>query len=599
MGLQREALIDVAMGYEPADKVIKNCRIVNSHTGTIHQPSDNVAIKGERIAAIGDMDYTIGDDTEVIDADGRYLVPGLIDPHCHQWHTYANSTVFAACRLLHGSTTIVDGFYGHAIVNGLRASRFFLDELLRTPVKPLFVVPTMCYTQNRGIGFPASPNAPSIDQLMDSLSWPETKGIEEISPELMLYRNQRDADLLNLMEECLKQGKVIQGHSAGMTDDKITNAWVSSGIMHNHEVVNAAETRRQAELGIWVVIREGSACTDIEACIPVITKEGYDPRAFQLCTDVITPDWMLERGQMDNAIRVGIKNGLDPMTAIQMSTIQPAEFYRVNHDMGMIAPGRYADIVFVENLEEFEISQVMANGKIWVKDGKLVEPLENPDYPDWLYGTMNIDRVLAPEDFQIKAPEGAGDTVKVQVINTRDGSLETPGSVETLKVVDGLVQADPVSGINKICMIDRIMGTGEIGLAFVKGFSIQEGCIGTTANVFNQNIVLVGASDEDMAAAANETIDMDGGFIALRNGEVLASLPTPLNGLASDLPFNELFEKQFKLIAAWRDMGCELETPQMNLEFVSLVTIPYYRISTKGLAYMTQDRFELAELFVQ
>ena len=599
MGLEREALIDVAMGYEPADKVIKNCKIVNSHTGTIHSPTDNVAIKGERIAAVGDMDYTIDDDTEVIDADGRYLVPGLIDPHCHQWHTYANSTVFAACRLLHGSTTIVDGFYGHAIVNGLRASRFFLDELLRTPVKPIFVVPTMCYTQNRGIGFPASPNAPSIDQLMDSLTWPETKGIEEISPELMLYRNQRDADLLNLMEECLKQGKVIQGHSAGMTDDKITNAWVASGIMHNHEVVNAAETRRQAELGIWIVIREGSACKDIEACLPVITKEGYDARAFQLCTDVITPDWMLERGQMDNAIRVAVKNGLDPMTAIQMSTIQPAEFYRVNHDMGMIAPGRYADIVFVENLEEFEISQVMANGKIWVKDGELVEPLINPDYPDWLYGTMNIDRVLAPEDFQIRAPKGAGDSVKVQVINTRDGSLETPGSVETLKVVDGLVQGDPANGINKICMIDRIMGTGEIGLAFVKGFGIQEGCIGTTANVFNQNIVLVGASDEDMAAAANETIKMDGGFVALRNGEIMASLPTPLNGLASDLPFKELFDAQFKLIAAWRDMGCELETPQMNLEFVSLVTIPYYRISTKGLAYMTQDRFELAELFVQ
>ena len=599
MGLEREALIDVAMGYEPADKVIKNCKIVNSHTGTIHSPTDNVAIKGERIAAVGDMDYTIDDDTEVIDAGGRYLVPGLIDPHCHQWHTYANSTVFAACRLLHGSTTIVDGFYGHAIVNGLRASRFFLDELLRTPVKPIFVVPTMCYTQNRGIGFPASPNAPSIDQLMDSLTWPETKGIEEISPELMLYRNQRDADLLNLMEECLKQGKVIQGHSAGMTDDKITNAWVASGIMHNHEVVNAAETRRQAELGIWIVIREGSACKDIEACLPVITKEGYDARAFQLCTDVITPDWMLERGQMDNAIRVAVKNGLDPMTAIQMSTIQPAEFYRVNHDMGMIAPGRYADIVFVENLEEFEISQVMANGKIWVKDGELVEPLINPDYPDWLYGTMNIDRVLAPEDFQIRAPKGAGDRVKVQVINTRDGSLETPGSVETLKVVDGLVQGDPANGINKICMIDRIMGTGEIGLAFVKGFGIQAGCIGTTANVFNQNIVLVGASDEDMAAAANETIKMDGGFVALRNGEIMASLPTPLNGLASDLPFKELFDAQFKLIAAWRDMGCELETPQMNLEFVSLVTIPYYRISTKGLAYMTQDRFELAELFVQ
>ena len=170
--------------------------------------------------------------------------------------------------------------------------------------------------------------------------------------------------------------------------------------------------------------------------------------------------------------------------------------------------------------------------------------------------------------------------------------------MESLKVVDGFVQSDPSNGINKICMIDRIMGTGEIGLAFVKGFGIQDGCIGTTANVFNQNIVLVGSSDNEMATAANETVKMDGGYIAVRGDEVVASLPTPLNGLASDLPFDELFEKQFQLLSAWREMGCELETPQMNLEFVSLVTIPYYRISTKGLAYMTQDTFELADLFV-
>ncbi len=596
MNLEREALIDVAMGFEPADTVITNGTVVNTHTGTLK--AEGVAIKGERIAAVGDVAYTIDDGTQVIDAGGRFLVPGLIDPHCHQWHTYANSTVFGACRLLHGSTAIVDGFYGHAIVNGIRASRFFLDELLRTPVKPIFVTPTMCYTQNRGIGFPASPNAPSIEDLFDTLDWPETKGIEEISPELMLHRNLRDRDLLNLMEECLRRGKVIQGHSAGMSDDKIANAWIASGIMHNHEIVNADETRRQAELGIAVVIREGSACKDIEACLPVITQENYHARAFQLCTDVITPDWMLERGQMDNAIRVAVANGMDPMTAIQMSTIQPAEFYRVNHDMGMIGPGKYADIVFVDTLEGFEIDRVMANGRIWVEGGALTGPIENPDYPAWLYGTMNIDRVLTPEDFHVKAPDGAGETVKVQTITTRDGSLETPGSVEVLPVADGLVQADPANGINKICMIDRIMGTGEVGVAFVKGFGIREGCIGTTANVFNQNIVLVGATDEDMAAAANETIKMDGGFIALRNGHVEASLPTPLNGLASDLPFDELFARQSSLISTWRDMGCELETPQMNLEFVSLVTIPYYRISTKGLCYMTQDRFELAELFV-
>ena len=283
--LEREALIDVAMGYEPADAIIG--RIVNPHTGTIH--NDGVAIKGQRIAAVGDVEYTTSDTTRVIDAEGSYLVPGLIDPHCHQWHTYTNSTVFATCRLLHGSTTIVDGFYGHAIVNGIRASRFFLDELLRTPVKPIFVVPTMCYTQNRGIGFPASPNAPTIDELMDALDWPEAKGIEEISPELMLRRNQRDHGLLALMDKCLRQGKVIQGHSAGMHDDRITNAWTAAGIMHNHEIVSAEEARRQAELGLYVVIREGSACEDIRKTIPVATELKYATRAFQICTDVVTP----------------------------------------------------------------------------------------------------------------------------------------------------------------------------------------------------------------------------------------------------------------------------------------------------------------------
>ncbi len=594
--LEREPLIDVAMGYEPADTVICNGRIVNVHTGTIH--SDGVAIKGKRIAAVGNVDYAIGDGTAVIDAHGLHLVPGLIDPHCHQWHTYTNSTVFAACRLLHGSTTIVDGFYGHAIVNGLRATRFFLDELLATPVKPIFVVPTMCYTQNRGIGFPASPNAPTIEELMQALDWPEAKGIEEISPELMLPKNQRDRGLLALMEKCLRQGKVIQGHSAGMHDDRIMNAWTGAGIMHNHEIVSVTEARRQAELGLYIVIREGSACEDVHGTIPVVTQLQYASRAFQLCTDVVTPDWMLDRGQMDHAVRVAIRNGLDPMTAIQMATIQPAEFYRVNHDMGMIAPGRYADILFVSDLAEFEITKVMANGDIWVDGGRLTKPLKNPKYPDWLYGTMNINRVLRAEDFRIPAPANSGATIKVRVITTRDGSLETPESIETLQVVNGAIQPDPARGINKICMIDRIMGTGEVGVAFVKGFDIRDGCIGTTANVFNQNIVLVGASDQDMAAAANETIKMGGGFIALRAGKVVASLPTPLNGLATDQPFDEVFTSERRLLTAWRDMGCTLEAPQMNLEFVSLVTIPYYRICTKGLAYVTQDRFELAEIVV-
>ena len=186
--VEREVLIDVAMGYEPADTVIINGQIVNVHTGLIQ--CDGIAIKGSRIAALGDVGYTIGQKTKVIDAAQQFLVPGLVDSHAHQWHTFTNSTVFAACRLLHGCTAIADGFQGFAIVNGIKAVRFFLDELLATPVKPIFLVPTYCYAQNRCIGFPTSPNTPTIEDLFEMLNWPETKGVEETGYELILKRER-------------------------------------------------------------------------------------------------------------------------------------------------------------------------------------------------------------------------------------------------------------------------------------------------------------------------------------------------------------------------------------------------------------------------
>jgi len=592
--LEREALIDVAMGYEPADAVIINGQIVNVHTGVIQ--SDGIAIKGSRIAALGDIGYTIGPETKVIDAGRQFLVPGLIDPHTHQWHTYTNSTVTAACRLLHGGTAIAEGFYGHAIVNGMKASRFFLDELLVTPVKPIFLVPTLSYIQNRWLGFPTSPNAPAIEDLLDALNWPETKGIEECSYECIVEREHRDPDFLQLIEECLRQGKVPSGHLAAIHDDQWLNAWVAAGPMDNHEMKSLEEIKRQAELGVYVMLREGSACPDIRQVLPIITERGYASRACQLCTDVITQDWALERGQIDHAVRVAIKNGLDPIKAIQMSTIQPAEYFRVNHDLGVIAPGRFADILFVEHLSDFQISKVVANGQVWVEEGKLIWQLQQPEYPRWLYETMNIGRVLKAEDFRVPAPEGAGSTVKARVITTGDESLETGESIETLSVVDGAIEAAPSRGINKIAMIDRIFGTGEMGVAFVKGFNIKEGCIGTTANVFNHDIVLVGDSDQDMAVAANETIKMGGAFTAVQQGKVVAAFPTPLNGIATDLSFDETVRTHNRLLQAWREMGCSLDSPQSNLEFVTVSSMPLLKICTKGLIFTDGKRCELVSI---
>lgn len=594
--LEREILVDVAMGYEPADVVITNGQIVNVHTGLIQ--SDGIAIKGSRIAALGDVKYAVGPKTKVIDAGRQFLVPGLVDPHAHVWHTYTNSTVVAACRLLHGSTSMTCGFYGHAIVNGMKAVRFFLDELLATPVKPIFLVPTCCYGQNRRLGFPPSPNAPSIDDLLAALDWPEARGVEETGYELILEREFRDRGLIRLIEKALGQGKVVSAHAAQIPDDRSLNGIVAVGMSDNHEIVSLKEAMRQAEVGMYVLIREGAACNDIREVLPLITQRGYASRACQLCADAVTANWAFEPGQMDNALRVAIRNGLDPIRAIQMSTIQPAEHFRVNHDVGVIAPGRIADIVFVEHLVDFKITKVMANGAIWVEGGKLVKQLKQPRYPKWLYETMNIKRVLKAEDFKVAAPPGSGPTVRVRVINMREGSLETTESIETLPVANGTIQGDPGRGINKIAMIDRIFGTGEMGVAFIKAFSLREGCMGTTANVFNENIVLVGASDQDMAVAANEAIKMGGGFTAVRQGKLVAAFPTPLNGLVTDLSVEETRKALDSLMRAWQEMGCTLEAPHMTMEFATLVTIPSLHICTKGLAVIQGYQYELVNLVV-
>ena len=589
---ERLALIDVAMGREPADTVIENGRLVDVNTGTIHP--EGVAIKNGRIAAVGDIAYTKGKQTEAIDAAGQYLVPGLVDPHLHQWHTYMNSTSFAAANLLHGTTAVVDGFYGHAILTGMQSVRFFLDELAATPVKALFVVPILSFSQNRYLGLPASPNTPSVTELYEMLDWPETIGVEETGYDLLLDPELRDVELIAFLEEALRRGKVISGHGAGLPDDRSVNGFLAAGITNNHELVAGPEAARQAQLGLIALIREGASCADTRQVGKAVTEHGLESRAFLLCPDVVTTEAMWDLGQQDHCIRVAIRNGLSPMQAIQMSTIQPAEHFRVSHDLGLIAAGRHADIVFVEELVDFSIRRVMSDGVVQVEDGSLRWRPQPPEYPQYLYDTVRVSRELTPADFRVEA--GAADRPRVRAILVQDGLLESEEAiVEDMPVSGGSIEADPARGVNKIAMIDRVFGTEEIGVSFVKGFDISDGAIGTSANVFNQNVVVVGSSDEDLAVAANAIVRMKGGFVAVRGGRVIADFPTPLNGLVSDLGVDVTRSRIAELIAAWRELGCRLETPQINLEFVTLVTIPRLRISTKGLAVIEGDSYRFVD----
>jgi adenine deaminase len=455
----------------------------------------------------------------------------------------------------------------------------------------------MAYTQNRFLGLPLSPNAPSPEDLFTMLDWPETVGLEETGYELLFDKERRDPVILEIIEEALRRGKVVTGHGAGLTGDRELNAFVAAGLMNDHEIVGADEARRKAELGLVAHIREGAGCEDTSQVVRAITELGLSSRAFNLCSDVVTPEAMINTGSQDNGIRVAVRNGLSPLTAIQMSTIQPAEFFRVNHDIGSITPGRHADIVFVDDLADFSISRVMANGKVWVSEGKLVQEATQPEYPSWLYETMHLQRPVTAQDLRVEVP--AGDTVAtVRTIAISAGSLVSVEQQEDLAVEDGNVKPDAERGINKVAMIDRVAGSGDVGISFVQGFGLRDGAIGCSANVFNQQIVVVGANEEDMAVAANAIAEMGGGFVAVLDGKVVADFPTPLNGIVSDLPYDESEARVDNLLSVWRSMGCELTTPQINLEFITLVTIPELRISTKGLAIVGTDSYEFVETVV-
>jgi adenine deaminase len=590
----REELMDVALGNEPADVVLRNGRLVNVHAGKLS--SDEVAIKGGRIAAVGSIEYAIGPDTKEIDAAENFVVPGLVNPHIHQWHSYHNGTVFAQALLAHGTTAAADGIYGPGIVAGTKGIRFFLEEMLATPLKFIFLVPTLSYSQNRMIDFPVAPDSVTPDDLMEMLDWPESWGIEETGYELLLDRERRDPTILKVFEKALSQRKVITGHGPNLPDERALNGWMAAGVMNNHEIISIDEARRQADLGMYVLLREGSSCRDMRATVTAITEDRYDTRAYQLCPDFVTAEDVFE-GQQDAVIREAVRNGLDPIRAIQMATIQPAEFFRVNHDMGMIAAGRFADMVIVEDLADFTIDRVIANGEVHVQGGELVQDISQPDYPQWMYETIKVSRTFKREDFRVKAPIEEG-TVNARVVDVIDGYLVTEEMQTELRVSDGEILADPSRGINKVTLIDRLHGSEEYGVAFVRGFNLEAGAMGSSVNVFNQGIVVVAASDEDMAAAANAIVERGGAFVAVRGEEVVSEFPIPLLGLCSDLPYAEAKQRVDEVLQAWRGLGCDLQSPFANLEFITFVTIPSLRISFQGLAEMRADSYRLLPIEV-
>lgn len=580
--MKRRELIDVAMGHVPADLIIRGGKLVNVHTGEIY-PAD-VAVKSDRIAAVGEVSYTAGPETQVVDAAGGYLVPGLIETHQHVAGSHLCMTEFARAVLPHGTTCIATDFYEIAVVGGVPAVRSCLDELARTPLKVFFVIPVPAFYQNSPFGHTGSL---SFEDMKSMLDWAECYGLNEAFAPRVLAKDREMLELIRLARE---KGKVIVGHASEISGREL-QAWAAYvGLTTDHECVSAEEAVEKARLGVRVLLREGSAASDLLRVARAITEYGVSPRMFAFCTDEEDPLRLARVGHLDHKVRLAISAGINPVTAVQMATLNAAECYGVSHEVGSLAPGKLADVLVVKNLREFSVDLVIANGRVVAQQGSFTADLERPRYSGFMYNTVRLQHPVLPEDLRIRAPAGKREAT-VRAIVATEGDLITTEKEFTLRPAGGYLEADVEQDVLKIAVLERHRRTGKIGKGFIHGFGLTAGAIASTFNPHNEDLVVVGANDEDMALAANRVADSGGGFVAVRAGQVLAELPLPLFGLLSNEPLEVVIAKLEQLYQVIREMGCPFRGPFTTLGFMCLpVIIGKLKICCDGLVRVWEGR---------
>jgi adenine deaminase len=569
--LARSELADVALGQAYADLAVVGGQLVDVNAGQVRQAG--IAVRGNRIASVGEVDTSIGPDTEIVDARGLLITPGLVAPHFHQWHSNHNPAVVAGCMLERGVTAVADGFYGPAIVGGIEAVRLLADAFLRTPLKLILLAPTHAYAQNRAAGLPPAPRSPSAQDLLAMLEWPDCRGLEETFYDLLCEPAVRDFELMQVVERALELGKVATGHGVGPETAAEIAAWAACGITNDHEAVDVAMVETEVQAGLHVLLRDAPGFPNVRTTLPAIMKGGLPLDRFQLCPDVAWADTIFE-AHFDETVREAIRCGLDPVSAIRLATVFPARFFRVDHEIGSVAPGRFADFVLVEDLEAFRVASVYVNGE------KFQGEVFTPEWPSWALRTMRVPRVPRAEELRVNAPFTEG-TAQTRVIEINDGEYLSREVIEELPVREGVVQTR--EGVNKVALLERLDSSGDYGVGFVKGFGLRVGAMASASNPLTQAVVGVAASDAELAAALRAVVESEGAFVAVRGERPIAVFPTPLFGTASELAYEPAREAVRALVSAWRGLGCTLSVPFAYLEFVAATSEPYLRISTQGV----------------
>ncbi len=584
-------LVDVAMGRKPATMVIKNGRWVNVHSGEII-PNTDVAIWHSRIAYVGEnADYTIGEETEVIAGNGRYLIPGLCDAHMHVESGMVTVTEFARAVIPHGTTSMFIDPHEIANVLGLPGVKLMHDEAQTLPIN-IYVQMPSCVPSAPGLETPGASIGPA--EVAEAMTWPGIIGLGEMMnfPGIFSSDEKMHAEVAATMAA----GKVIGGHYASPDLGRAFHGYVAGGPADDHEGTRAADAIARVRQGMKAMLRLGSAWYDVATQVKAITEQGLDSRNFILCTDDSHSGTLVHDGHMNRVVRHAIAQGLKPITAIQMATLNTAVHFGVEKDIGSITPGRYADIILSSDLITLPIEMVIAGGEVVAENGKITTDISPYDYPDFAKNTVKLGKKLQPSDFDIST-SSLQSPVSTRVIGVIENQAPTHALERDLPVKDGLVQMNIANDVYQIALVERHKATGGVTNGFVSGFGFNVPCaVATSVAHDSHHMIVVGTSKSNMALAANRLGEVGGGVVVFKEGQEIALVELPIAGLMSNERAEIVAAKAARMVQAMAECGCTLNNAYMQLSLLALVVIPELRISDLGIVDVT--KFEVVNLFI-
>ena len=567
-----------ATGKIPADMILKNCSLINVYTREI-QEKIQIAIKNDRIAYVGsDASHAKGTKTIVIDLKNKFVSPSFVDPHIHIDH-FTLPSEFVKKSLLCGVTSLFPDSIDIVSVSGFRGFKEFVKQTKNLPMRFFHTVPgglpvDRKFSHGKRLTLKEERLAienPSVIGLGEVFSWTKV--------------TSRDPQTMKSLIQMHKQNCIINGHTAGASGKKL-NAYVSSGIFSCHEPINFEQVIERLRLGMWIMIREGSIRRDLKEIIPLVLTHGTYTNRLMFCSDGLDPVDISTHGHIDHCVRESIKHGLDPIDAISMASKNCFDYYKMNNDFGGIAPGKIADMLVLDNLEKVKIKKVFLGGKLVVSNGKILSPIKKPQLPSWLTNTVKTP-VLTENDFVIKSKKSEEN---VNVISMKT-EIVTEKSIETLKTKHCNVAPSTEKDIWKVAVFDRTFGTKKHSIGFLSNFGAEIGAFASTWSFHENDMVVIGSNEKDMAVASNELRKSQGGIIVVKNGKTLAFMPLAVAGIISSKSIETVANQFSKINHTLSDHDCVFKKPHLVPVFLPFLALPEIRIIYSGIVDVKKREF--------